>query len=409
MSIVSDKAKETTFQVAIGFFLLAALLGALMRFIYLQEIAFLDYKHILHAHSHIAMLGWGFTALGGTMVFFMLTKHHSIVPYRNALLVNTVAGLGMFITFLYQGYGALSIAFSTLHVFVAYYFSWHFLNDIKIEPSSNAKTFAKWAVYLMLLSTLGLWSIAPVSMLLGKLHPLYFASIQFFLHFQFNGWFMYGILALLFKYSENNGRIVHLPKYTFLILQISAVLTYALSITWSTPASVLFYLNSVGVVLQLIAFAMLLRGFLKNGKFNIPKGGVVYWLLLTGILSILFKILIQGAVAIPFIAQVSYTIRNFVIGFIHLMMLGGFSLTLIALLLHQQILPDTKVALKGYKTLMLGFVLTEAILFVQGILLWGEKGFFPLYHEILFGITLLLPLSLILILKSHTHLKTETT
>ena len=163
MSIVSNKAKETTFQLAIGFFLFVAFLGALMRFIYLQEIPFLDYKYILHAHSHTAMLGWGFTALAGALVFSMLTKHRSMVPYRNALIVNTVAGLGMFITFLYQGYGALSIAFSTLHVFVAYYFSKHFLNDIKITPSSNAKIFAKWSVYLMLLSTLGLWSIAPVS------------------------------------------------------------------------------------------------------------------------------------------------------------------------------------------------------------------------------------------------------
>ncbi|MCB0536905.1 MAG: hypothetical protein KDE33_05185 [Bacteroidetes bacterium] len=409
MSIVSNKAKETTFQLAIGFFLLAAFLGALMRFIYLQEIPFLDYKYILHAHSHTAMLGWGFTALAGALVFSMLTKHRSMVPYRNALIVNTVAGLGMFITFLYQGYGALSIAFSTLHVFVAYYFSKHFLNDIKITPSSNAKIFAKWSVYLMLLSTLGLWSIAPVGMLLGKLHPLYFASIQFFLHFQFNGWFMYGILALLFKHSENNGHAIKLPKYTFPILQTSVALTYALSITWSTPENVLFYLNSVGVVLQLLAFAMLLRGFLKNGKFDIPKGSIVYWLLLTGILSILFKILMQSAVAITFIAQVSYTIRNFVIGFIHLIMLGGFSLTIIALLLRQQILPTTTMALNGYRFLIIAFVLTEVILFVQGILLWAEKGFLPLYYEVLFGITLLLPLSIILILTSSNSFKTETT
>jgi len=409
MSIVSDKAKINTFQVAIGFFLLAALLGALMRFIYLQEIPFLDYKHILHAHSHIAMLGWGFTALGAALVFFMLKNDYSEMPYRKVLVANTVAGLGMFVAFIYQGYGAVSIAFSTLHVFVAYYFSWHFLKDIKNISDSNSKTFAKWAVYLMLLSTLGLWSIAPVSMLLGKLHPLYFASIQFFLHFQFNGWFMYGILALLFKYSENNGRTIHLPKYTFLILQTSVVFTYALSITWSTPENVLFYLNSVGVVLQLLAFAMLLRGFLKNGKFDIPKRSIVYWLLLTGILSILFKILMQSAVAIPFIAQVSYTIRNFVIGFIHLMMLGGFSLTIIALLLRQQILPTTTMALNGYRFLILGFVLTEVILFVQGILLWAEKGFLPLYYEVLFGITLLLPLSIILILTSSNSFKTETT
>lgn len=405
MNIASNKAKVTTFQVAIGFFLLAALLGALMRFIYLQEIPFLDYKHILHAHSHVAMLGWGFTALAGALVFSMLTTHQSIMPYQKVFIVNTIAGLGMFVAFLFQGYGAVSIAFSTLHVFIAYYFSWNFLKDIKNAPDSNSKTFAKWAVYLMLLSTLGLWSIAPVSMLFGKLNPLYFASIQFFLHFQFNGWFTYGLLALLFKHSENQGQVIRLPKHTFPILLTSVVLTYALSITWSTPESVLFYLNSIGVVLQLIAFALICLGFLKNSRFNFSKGSLVYWLFLTGILSIFFKTLTQGAVAIPFIAQVSYSIRNFVIGFLHLMMLGGFSLTLIALLLHQKILPDTKMAFNGYIILILGFVLTEVLLFVQGILLWAEEGFLPLYHEVLFGITLLLPLALILISIKPTKIK----
>ncbi len=409
MPTLSLKDKKITFQVATGFFLLAALLGALMRFIYLREVPFLDYRHILHAHSHLAMLGWGFTVLGGALVFSLITKVAVASVYRRVLAGNLIAGAGMFFAFLYQGYGAVSIGFSTLHVLVAYYFAWHFLQDLKKVPPSQATKFAKWAVYWMLLSTLGLWAIAPVSMLLGKVHPLYFASIQFFLHFQFNGWFIYGLLALLFRHAENNGQLVQLPKATFAVLQLSLLLTYALSITWTTPENILFYLNSVGVLLQLLAFGMLWRGFSRRATFSFERGGIISWLFRLGIASLALKVMVQAAVAIPFVAKVSYVIRNFVIGFIHLTMLGAFSLTLIALLLHQGWLPSTKMAAKGYWLLILGFALTEAILFSQGVLLWASKGFIPHYHEIIFGVTLLLPLALLIINFSFPQMGKTTT
>ncbi len=392
-----NNAQRLTAKIAIGFFLLAAILGTLMRYIYLQEVPFLDYRNVLHAHSHTAMLGWGFTALAGALVFYLLPNMTNQQVYRNALWGNLLAGVGMFFAFLYQGYGPVSIAFSTLHLLVAYYFSWHFLKDIKKLPPTNAVKFAKWAIYWMIFSTLGLWAIAPVSMLLGKLHPLYFASIQFFLHLQFNGWFTYGILALLFNQSEVKGSAVQLPKGTFLILQISLLLTYTLSITWSTPEDFLFYLNSTGVILQIIAFFLLAKGFSKSTTFPFADRSLSGWLLQLGLLSLALKVVVQGAVALPFIAKVSYTIRNFVIGFIHLSMLGAFSLSLIALLLHRHLLPKTTMATMGYRLLTIGFILTEAMLFVQGILLWAGKGFMPYYHSIIFVVTLLLPIALLLV------------
>lgn len=390
-------AQRRMTQIAIAFFLLAAILGTMMRYIYLYEIPFLEYKNVLHAHSHTAMLGWGFTVLAGAFVFILLPAKMVRKVYSIAFWGNVTAGAAMFFAFLYQGYGAVSIAFSTLHLVVAYYFAWHFLKELKTLPPTNASKFALWAVYWMLISTLGLWAIAPVSSLLGKLHPLYFASIQFFLHFQFNGWFTYGILALLFRYSEDRGRAIQLPKGTFGILQLSLLLTYTLSITWSTPEDILFYLNSMGVVLQIIAFVLLAKGFAKRVDFSIIEGRLAAWLLRLGLMSLAFKVIIQGAVALPFIAKVSYTIRNFVIGFIHLSMLGAFSLSVIALLLSRGLLPTSNSAATGYRLLALGFILTEAILFIQGILLWAEKGFLPYYHTMLLGATALLPMALFII------------
>lgn len=393
----TQKAWQLTMQVAIGFFFLAAILGTLMRYMYLQEITFLDYKHVLHAHSHIAMLGWGFTALAGALVFIFLPNAISASVYRKVFWGNLIAGLGMFVTFLYQGYGVFSISFSTLHVLIAYYFAWHFLQGLNKQLKTSGARFARWAVYWMLVSTLGLWLIAPVSILLGKLHPLYFASIQFFLHFQFNGWFMFGVLALLFRHSENNASSVQLSKGVFGLLQLSLLLTYTLSITWSTPEDFLFYLNSLGVILQILAFVMLANGFYKSAVFSFQPGSLSDWLLRLGLLSIALKVIVQGLVAIPFIAEVSYTIRNFVIGFIHLTMLGAFSVSLLGILMHRGDLPAGRMAFIGYRLLFTGFILTEALLFLQGILLWLEMGFITNYHTIIFGATALLPVSILFI------------
>jgi len=397
INTISIIKRKVTFQIALGFFLLAALLGTLMRYLYLFEISFLDYKHVLHAHSHLAMLGWGFTVLAGALVFALIPHQSSKKEYKFILIANLIAGTGMFFSFLYQGYGALSIFFCTLHIIAVYFFARHYLKDIKNYPASQSIKFANWSIYWLLISTIGLWSIAPISIFLTKLHPLYFASIQFFLHFQFNGWFIYGLLALLFAHSEKNGYSVKLPKGTFVLLQLSLLLTYTLSVTWSTPEYFLFYINSFGVLLQLLAFSFLWIGFTRGAGFSLQNSNFAHWLLRLGVLSLALKVIVQSAVAIPFVAKVSYTIRNFVIGFIHLTMLGGFSLTIIALLLYNKYLPLTKLSKNGYRLLILGFTLSEALLFLQGIFLWAGEGFLPNYHELIFGATLLLPLALVLI------------
>ncbi len=58
---------------------------------------------------------------------------------------------------------------------------------------------------MMVLSTLGVWSMAPLlaNGLSGT--EWYYWSIQFFLHFQFNGWFWFAALALWSRWAETHG------------------------------------------------------------------------------------------------------------------------------------------------------------------------------------------------------------
>src|SRR5690606_17348175 len=104
-------------------------------------------------------------------------------------------------------------------------------------------------------------------------------------------------------------------------------------------------------------------------------------------------------------AEISYSIRNFVIGFIHLTMLGSISLVLIAILMREGYFPVNQFSNFGYILLIIAFVSTEIILFAQGFLFWIEAGFMPYYHEILFATTVLFPIALTLILVFKSNYK----
>ena len=52
-------------------------------------------------------------------------------------------------------------------------------------------------------------------------------------------------------------------------------------------------------------------------------------------------------------------------------------------------------ALGGF---IVGFILSEVVLFLQGTMFWGAMGFMPYYYELLFGVSALLPIGLFFIL-----------
>ena len=193
--------------------------------------------------------------------------------------------------------GAISISFCTLHLLVAYYFAWHFIKNLKRLPLTNAVKFAKWAVYWMVISTVGLWGNSTDKHIARKGTSAVFWPL-------FSSFCIYNLMAGLpsafWLYFLNSRKILvskyNPPKGTFGALQISLLLTYTLSITWSTPEDFLFYLNSsAGVILQIIAFSLLAKGFFNSANLSFIKGRLSRWLLQFGLLSLALKVIVQGA------------------------------------------------------------------------------------------------------------------
>ncbi|TVP44706.1 MAG: cytochrome c [Mongoliibacter sp.] len=387
---------------AVFFFLSSAVFGLLMRYFFIGTVPeSLDYKHILHAHSHVALLGWGYLLVSGAMVFLYIKDPERLKVYKTLLVLTVIANLGMLISFPFQGYGLYSISFSTMHLLVSYGFGYHFLKDLKKCPQGSDNKLLRLAVFWLLASSLGLWAVAPVGAIFGKLHPLYFLSVQWFLHFQLNGWFVYGFLGLFILFLKKKKIEVGFKPVQLFVLNLSLVLTFALTISWAYHWEGLYYLNSIGVILQAIAYSWILYPGWKAliTESHLPINWVEKIVLL-GLISIIAKALIQLALVIPDLVAVSFQIRNYIIGFIHLVLLGTITFGIGGICIDSGLLPQNKFAKAGWFILSAAFVSSEVLLFGQGTILWAKMGFIPNYHLFLFISSAFFPLGLSLIFGS---------
>lgn len=364
-------------------FLIASILGLVLRYAFIGEIDF-NFRFLTHAHSHIAMLGWLYLMLYSFIVYRYLPKIKKI--YHYIFFVTQFAVIGMLFSFPFQGYAAFSIAFSSLHIFASYFFVKLILKDLKPFNTIDKK-FIRAALWFMVISTIGIWCLPISIVLFGKNSDAYNIAIQTFLHFQFNGWFVFGIIGLFIKFLTNHPieKNQHLKKALGWLI-LSVVFTLALPISWFIKLPTLNIINSLGVVFQLIGFYHLivalkkpLSTFLSSATLYIKS--MVFFILI----SMVIKVLFQSLSVFPDVNEASIQIRNLVIGFIHLLMLGVISGALLLFLSLEGVFNQNKwIARVGLGLFILGFVLSEVYLFLQGAMYYFNLGEISFYHNSLF-------------------------
>ncbi|PZX48325.1 hypothetical protein [Algoriphagus chordae] len=401
-AVVTNPKQVQSFVVwGLVLFLIAALLGTSMRLFWVVELPYFEYTNVLHAHSHLAMLGWGFTIICALFIHFLKGYIQKPKLYWGLVLANILVCSLMTVSFVLKGYTILSISLLTAHLLIAYYLGFLLLSDLKKLRNQTATLLGRWAIYWMFISTIGVWFLPLVIVNLGKLHPLYLASIEFFLHLQFNGWFVFAVLSILVLFFELQGKILKISRLEFFGLQISLVLTYGLPAYWSYPFEILAYLNSLGVLIQAVVFGRLLIPMVKALKDPTQdKSDLGYWLIVLGLISLFAKIVVQLTLLLPAFLHASSDIRQFFVGFIHLIMLGFFTMTSVGICLRRGLIPQNMLSKVGLLMLIIAFILTELTLFSQGLLLWNSFDSIPKYYEILLGFTLFLPLGILLVLAS---------
>lgn len=389
-------------------FLIACAFGLLMRFMFLFPLDFINYSFILHAHSHVAMLGWVYMIIYVLVIHFFIPKEKSRKPIYNRLFwLTELSVIGMMIAFPIQGYALFSIIFSTIHILLSYVFCRLIWKDLPKEKTPSQRLLSA-SILFMVFSTFGVWCLGPAVTTLGKQSAFYQIAIQFFLHFQFNGWFLLAVLALFLKQFQNKIKKARFKKFC-IILIISILLTVTFPISWFVESNVLNWVNIFGVLLQLTAFiyfCKMLQPQINDFKANLSKEAkMVYGLALC---SLFLKIGIQLLTIFPNIAEVSHQVRNFVIGFIHLTSLGIITGFLFGILLQNKMLSSDSLSLKiGVRCFIFGYIATEVLLFFQGGFFFFNKGIILGYYQSIFVFSLLLVLGLLLITAAILNKKQE--
>lgn len=368
-------------------------MGLLLRFFFVTPIP-LNFKFILHAHSHTALLGWIYLGLTTLIYKLFLSELQKPKLYKRIFIFTNICIIGMLVTFPIQGYALFSIIFSTLFLFASYWFTWF---TIKYIPQKFKSRFSwkliKTALLYLVLSSIGPWAIGGVMATLGPESIWYKTSIYFYLHFQYNGWFILALLGILFYIFEEMG-IQFNPenlKSFFLLLNFGILFTVFLSALWFAPPIVFYILGLVGTVAQGLAFYELY--FLLKKHFPILKksfASQAFFLLKMAGSLVVVKILMQTFSAFPYIANLAFQIKDFVIGYLHLVFLGIVITTLLAFLKYFELLRLPKSFVPIF---LLAFVTTELLIFYKAIALWVGLPFFQDYYIWLVVLSCLFPLA----------------
>ena len=395
----SDQNKKASTAYRVWFFIAlmdlfaAAIIGVLLRAMYIVEIPFVTFRPWLHGHSHTALLGWLFI---GISIALLHDGGAERMTTRTRWLLGGLqaAVLAMLIGFPIQGYGAFTIAASTVHMILAYVLLGVIWRAGNAWPPRGSRVFLRFAIGFFGLSTLGVLAIGPIIATGNQGAEFYYWAVQFFLHFQFNGWFWFTAMALGVRWVERNGFAFTMDRFTIGLWVVSAILTYALAIAWSEPLPAVFATVAIGVILQLwAAFRTLriLRSLNAQVRERIPRS--VRILIGVALISMALKVLVQAAVAIPEVAIMALTVRHFVMGFIHMNTLGTMTMLLMAYAVVEGWLDINRKSVRfGLGALVLGIVLSEVLLFTQGTFFWAGWGLIPGHYEELFGVSVLIPL-----------------
>jgi hypothetical protein len=289
--------------------LIVAILGSLMRYKICFEFHLLDQKNMQHAHSHFAFAGW----ISQTIMAFMAahlqqnSKLPSLQKYNTLLTLNLVISALMLLSFAVTGYGIISIICSTLSIFISFAFAWLFWVDSKhLNSLSNSTKWFKAALVFLVLSSLGTFSLAYMMATHQLNQHVYLASIYWYLHFQYNGWFLFACMGLLVSLIE--PITTHHQKFNqvFWLFFATCIPAYTLSVLWANLPNWLFAITVVSSVLQTWAWFKLVSLFKPYfTSMKTKYGSAIGFILLLLTLAFSVKILLQLGSTIPAISKSS--------------------------------------------------------------------------------------------------------
>ena len=359
-------------KISLIFLFLVALIGTFLRSTAFIPIP-LKYINLVHAHSHVAFQGWVYT----TMILLLTSiylKENQIKTGRYPLqyILTVIVVIGVLISFSLQGYGLYSIIFSTLFQLLNYWFIYRFLKDsgdINSFPGNAISLrFVKTGLWLGLLSTFMPIGIGILSAKGLSGTEAYQSLVYAFMHLQYNGWFLFVVLGLFFKFLENNN-ILYNRKYAikfywlFAIAVIPATALSLIGMGFSKYIMLPAYFAATLLGTAFLFFIMALPGNLIASLKQKSKWFQLY--LTTFLVSFTLKMTLQCLSAFPLFKPYAFNNNSVIVAYLHLSLIGVISFLFIAMMIEMKWLPINRFVKVGSVLLVLGFVTTELLLIFE--------------------------------------------
>lgn len=391
-------ATKSHIRLALGYFLLAALLGVLLRAFVVMPIP-VNYRFIVHTHSHIALLGWVYMGLTTLLYHLFLSGQEVGTKYKRIFWLTQLSLVGMLLSFPFQGYALLSIVFSTLFLFASYWFASFFMKYVPgSRKDGHAYKCIRMALWFMIGSSIGPWAMGPIMTLLGPESIWYRLAIYFYLHFLYNGWMVLALVGLFFYMLERHQ--IKVPQRAFNAFfrytVLGIILSVFLSVLWTKPVAVFYILGGLGALLQLIGFFILFKVCFHNrSALRTVLSKRHYGILLLIVLLLMVKMVLQLFSTFPYFANLAATVLDFTIGYLHWTFLGVITIGIFFFLDYYGTIRLGKVS---FGTYLIGFIITESLIFYKGLAAWLRWPLFEAYPKYLAMGSLLIPLALLMIL-----------
>jgi hypothetical protein len=372
---------------------IVAFLGVLMRYKIGFEFPYFDQKNLQHSHSHFAFSGWVSHTLMTLMVYYLQNKITDFPgnKYRKLIIANLICSFGMLIFFILQGYGLFSILFSTSSVILSYIFGYQFIQDLKLlDDDFLAKKWFKAAIFFNIISSLGTFYLAYMMASKNVIQDLYLSSIYYYLHFQYNGWFFFGCMGLLFGYL--NIRKSEHPFFDnfFKLFALACIPAFLLSTLWLNLPLWLYLITVLAAIIQVFAWFKFLFILLKS-RSNLLENLPPLWryiLLFIGF-ALSVKLLLQLGSTVPSLSQLAFGFRPIVIAYLHLILLAIITLFLFFYMFSNHLLILNRKIKFSILLFSIGVLLNEVVLAIQGVASFSYTVI-PYANEVLFGVALIL-------------------
>jgi hypothetical protein len=380
-------------QVSIFNLMLIALIGVILRYKIAFSLPFIDQKYLLHGHSHFAFAGWITQALMALLVAYLSEKsgENYFKKYRWLLYANLVTAYGMLLTFPLQGYAFSSILFSTLSIFVSYVFAVNFLRDSrKIKDRNTGHGWFTIAILCNAVSSIGPFALSYMMATKNIQQNWYLASIYFFLHFQYNGWFFFACMGLLHYQLSKYGVTSYALKRVFILFAIALLPAFFLSVLWWPIPSWIYILVVIAAICQLAGWWLLIR-LLQQQLSQIKKklSTVSKYLFILCAIAFTIKLCLQAGSVIPSLSNLAFGFRPIVIGYLHLVLLGVISIFIISYTTTNKLITVNRPTITGFIIFTAGIFINELLLMIQGVAGLNYEGV-PFIHVFLLASAIIL-------------------